>query len=61
MSSRVFNKSIYKVSVVFVDDNDQVIDGENAEEKISSIITGYSRLYSVTGEYIEEKKSKIFS
>jgi len=59
--SKLSNIVVQKVSIAFADDTDLMIEEENAEEKMKSIVKIYNRLYSATGRYIEEKKSKILS
>ena len=59
--SKVFEESIQKVFVAFVDNNDMVTDGEDAEENMNVIITEYNDLHSATGGHIEEEKSKFYA
>ena len=59
--SKVFEESIQKVFIAFVDDNDMVTDREDAEENINVIVTEYNDLHTVIGGYIEEEKSKFYA
>jgi len=59
--SNVSNEMEQCISVSFVNDNDLVIDRENAEEKIQEIIDIYETLHIVTGGKIEGKKTKYYA
>ena len=45
-------------AVLFVDEANMIEEGDEAEENMQEILEIYNRLYSATGEYIENKKSK---
>ena len=61
IQSKVYGDRIQKVSVIFVDNNDIVTDGDEVEEKMKIITTDYNDLYTATGGYVEEEKSKYYT
>ena len=61
IKSRVYNDTIQKVAVAFVDDNDMISDGDEVQEKMNFIVTEYNDLHMATGGYMEEEKSKYYA
>ena len=61
IKSRVCNDTMQKVAVAFVDDNDMISDGDEAQGKMNFIVTEYNDLHMATGGYMEEEKSKYYA
>jgi hypothetical protein len=61
LQSRIYDDKIQKVAVAFVDDNDMMSDGEEVGEKMKIITTEYNDLYTASGGYVEEAKSKYYA
>jgi hypothetical protein len=61
IQSKLYGDTIQKVAVAFVDDNDMMSDGDDVNQKMKIIVTEYNDLYTATGGYIEEDKSKYYA
>ena len=57
-TSKITGEEIKKVLVAFIDNNDMVTDGDNAEKNVEIIATEHNDLCSATGDCTEEEKSK---
>ena len=53
-------QSVQKTAVAFVDDNDLIADGEEAERDMNNMITTYDDLHAASGGNMQEEKSKFF-
>ena len=56
IESQVHGDKTQKVSVAFVDDNDIVTDGVEAEKNVETITNNYNDLHSAIDGHIEEEK-----
>ena len=48
------NEFLQCVSIVHVDDNDLILDGEEAKNKMQLLLKTYNKLYGVIGGFIED-------
>ena len=58
--SNLSGQSVQKTAVAFVDDNDLIADGEEAERDMNNMITTYDDLHTASGGNMQEEKSKFF-